>query len=68
MWIIGKTNTDAESSAKTGRFPFLSRRFVHRRVTSAAAGREYRSASSGCSLLMWRTAFRISGVSLPRSR
>jgi hypothetical protein len=40
MWIIGKTKTDAESSAKIGRLPALSRRFVQSSVTSAAAGSE----------------------------
>ena len=38
MWMSGKTKTDAMSSAKIGRLPFSSRRFVQTTATSAGVG------------------------------
>src|SRR4051794_5375523 len=59
MWRDGKKKMDFTSSTKTGRLPLSCRRFVQRRPTSPGEGGSYRSASSGCSLLMCRIAFRI---------
>ena len=61
MWRYGKKKIEAMSSMKTGRLPFIMRRFVQRRPTSPGAGGSNRSASSGCSLVEVEDALRITG-------
>src|SRR4051812_18464799 len=51
------------SSTKTGRLPFIARRFVQRSPRSCASGRSNRSASIGCSLFRCRMALRITAPS-----
>ena len=65
MWRYGKKKIDLMSSTKTGRLPFIIRRFVQRRPTSPGEGGSYRSASSGCSLLRCRMTLRITSRSSP---
>ena len=62
MLRYGKKNTEAESSTKTGRFMFSVRRLVQRSPTSPGPGASNRSASIGCSFMMWSTAFRITAM------
>ena len=67
MCRYGKKKTEAIASTKTGRLPFIIRRFVQRRPTSLFPGSSNRSASSGCSLLRWRIALRITDASCARA-
>src|SRR6476646_2298691 len=60
---IGNTNVDAISSMKTGRLPFIIRRFEQMMMLSVGAGRASRSTSRGCSLVRCRTASRIIAAS-----
>ena len=48
---------------KIGFLPSSIRTFVQTRLTSAGVGISYRSASSGCSLVMWMTTLRITAGS-----
>ena len=68
MSRYGKKKTEFWSSTKTGRFPFIRRMFVQRSVTSVVDGISNRSASSGCSPLMWSTTFWITAPILADRR
>src|SRR3990172_11639859 len=55
----GKTKVEGAWSMNTGRFPSRVRMFVHRRSVSPGLGMSSRSARTGCSLVRWMTALRI---------
>src|SRR3990172_12295132 len=59
MLRYGKTKVEADWSTNTGRFPSRVRMFVHTRSASPGLGTSKRSASTGCSLVRWMTALRI---------
>src|SRR3954449_696901 len=53
---------------KTGRVPFIVRRFVQTKATSVGPGSASTSASSGCSFIRWITTFRITAPPLLSTR
>src|SRR3954467_8166661 len=53
---------------KTGRVPFIVRRFVQTNATSVGPGSASTSASSGCSFIRWITTFRITAPPLLSTR
>src|SRR2546423_11583919 len=53
---------------KTGRVPFIVRRFVQTNATSVGPGSASTSASSGCSFIRWITTFRITAPPLLSAR
>ena len=67
MWASGRMKVDSVLSMKTGFFPPIVRKLLQIRATSDGLGSIRRSARIGCSLAMWTTTLRITGMSHSRS-